>query len=127
MLASSNDESEVPNTALGTGIGKMGFGNPRVKGIAVKAGRRMGLESAVSGLFEPLEELLSNKAYFLDDERPSSLDALALGYLGLIQEVELPDRWAKEILDTKYPKLAKWVERNVSVVFDRVNTTEKAQ
>jgi hypothetical protein len=127
MLASSNDESEVSNTALGTGIGKMGFGNPRVKGIAVKAGRRMGLEGAVSGLFEPLAELLNSKAYFFDDERPSSLDALVLGYLRLIQEVELPDRWAKEILETKYPKLAKWVERNALAVFGKVNTMEKSQ
>jgi sorting and assembly machinery component 37 len=125
ILASFNDESEAPTTALGTGMGKLGFGNARVRGIAAKAGRRMGLEGAVSGLFGPLAELLGDKKYFFDDERPSSLDALVLGYVGMMLRAELPDRWAKEILETKYPTLLKWIVREAPGVFDTFKATEK--
>lgn len=85
---------------------------------AGKAGRRLGLENAVSALFAPLEELLGTKKYFFDETRPSSFDALVLGYLAVIHKAEMPDQWAKEILESRYPKLIEWIERNLGEVFD---------
>lgn len=69
------------------------------------------LEALTAELFEPLRLLLDNKKYFLSNERPSSLDALALGYLSLALVPELPYPWLRESLRTKAPELAQYVER----------------
>ena len=60
---------------------------------------------------DPLEELLGHKKFLLSDEKPSSLDALALGYFSLILGAEVPDRWAARIMEDRFPKLVAWVHR----------------
>ncbi|OKL64665.1 hypothetical protein UA08_00099 [Talaromyces atroroseus] len=70
------------------------------------------LDALTAELFEPLEQLLGKKAYFLaDGRRPSSLDALVLGYLSLALVPEVPAAWLRESLRTKTPRLASYVER----------------
>lgn len=75
-------------------------------------------------LFEPLQELLGNKTYFLSDERPSSLDALALGYLSLALVPELPYSWLRDYLRTKTPQLAQYVERMRQQCFGIVQVSD---
>jgi sorting and assembly machinery component 37 len=46
-----------------------------------------------------------------DGSRPSSLDALVLGFLSLMLVPEVPAAWLRESLRTKAPRLARYVER----------------
>lgn len=82
------------------------------------------LEALTAELFEPLRLLLDNKTYFLSNERPSSLDALALGYLSLALVPELPYPWLRESLRTKAPELAQYVERMRQQCFGVVQVSD---
>ncbi|KAL1966601.1 hypothetical protein VTN77DRAFT_4012 [Rasamsonia byssochlamydoides] len=82
------------------------------------------LEALTAELFEPLQALLGNKTYFLSDERPSSLDALALGYLSLALVPELPYPWLRDSLKTKAPQLAQYVERMRRQCFGVVHVSD---
>lgn len=72
---------------------------------------RFKLEALTAEFFERLEALLGKKQYFISDERPSSLDCLAVGYLSLALVPELPYPWLRESLQSKAPSLAKYTER----------------
>ncbi|KAL2013155.1 hypothetical protein VTN00DRAFT_680 [Thermoascus crustaceus] len=69
------------------------------------------LEALTAEFFEPLQALLGKKQYFISDERPSSLDCLALGYLALALIPEVPYPWLREALQTKAPLLAEYTAR----------------
>jgi sorting and assembly machinery component 37 len=82
------------------------------------------LEALTAELFEPLQALLGNKTYLLSDERPSSLDVLALGYLSLALVPELPHSWLRNSLQTKTPQLAQYVERMRQQCFGVVKVSD---
>ena len=68
------------------------------------------LDAVTSDFFEPLDELLADKEWFVA-ETVSSLDCLAIGYLALMQSPHLPLGWLKRALKDKYPRLGRWAEK----------------
>lgn len=85
------------------------------------------LEALTAELFEPLDQLLGTKKYYLaDGQQPSSLDTLVLGFLSLALFAEVPSPWLRESLRTKTPRLAKYVERMRDECFGGVVRLEDA-
>lgn len=85
------------------------------------------LDGLTAELFVPLEQLLGAKKYLLaDGQRPSSLDALVLGYLSLALFPEVPSKWLRESIRTKTPRLAKYVERMRDECFGGVVRLDEA-
>lgn len=87
---------------------------------------RFKLDALVDAAFKPLQQLLGNKRWMLSDERASSLDCLALGYLSLALIPEVPQSWLAEGLRGRYPGLCKYVEDGVKQVFGGEVTVEDA-
>ncbi|KAJ9653908.1 hypothetical protein H2198_006959 [Neophaeococcomyces mojaviensis] len=77
---------------------------------------RFRLEAVTADFFEPLEELLGEKKYFLSDEM-TALDCLVLGILAQMQIADLPQPWLKHALEKKYPKLSVWTKENTEKHF----------
>ncbi|PTU25017.1 hypothetical protein P175DRAFT_0471777 [Aspergillus ochraceoroseus IBT 24754] len=69
------------------------------------------LEALTAELFEPLEELLGDKAYLLSGRAPSSLDCLAVGYLSLALVPDLPYQWLRDAMERKAPRLSRYTDR----------------
>lgn len=78
---------------------------------------RFRLDALVDAAFDPLQQLLGKKRWMLSDERASSLDCLALGYLSLALIPEVPQSWLAEGLRARYPDLCRYVEDRVKEVF----------
>ncbi|KAK2747369.1 hypothetical protein FQN55_005118 [Onygenales sp. PD_40] len=72
---------------------------------------RIRLDGMTGAFVAPLEELLGKKGYMLSSEIPSSLDCLALGYLALSLEPELPYSWLREATRAQAPGLAAYTDR----------------
>lgn len=72
------------------------------------------LEALTAEFFEPLEAMLGKKAYLLtadEDDLPSSLDCIALGYLALALVPELTFPWLRDSMQAKAPLLSAYTER----------------
>ncbi|KAJ5693134.1 hypothetical protein N7462_002557 [Penicillium macrosclerotiorum] len=72
------------------------------------------LEALTGEFFEPLEAMLGKKPYLLamnEDDAPSSLDCIALGYLSLALVPELTFPWLRDAMRTKAPLLAEYTTR----------------
>ena len=72
------------------------------------------LEALTADFFEPLEAMLGQKAYLLtlkEDDVPSSLDCIALGYLSLALVPELSFPWLRDAMRAKAPLLSAYTER----------------
>ncbi|KAK4693353.1 sorting and assembly machinery component 37, partial [Lecanoromycetidae sp. Uapishka_2] len=80
-------------------------------------GNRFKIDSLVDVAYEPLQKLLGQKKYMLLDEKPSSLDCLALGYLSLALLPDLPQRWLAEGMKARYPELCAYVKGGVQECF----------
>ena len=65
------------------------------------------LDAVTSDFFEPVDELLADKEWFIS-ETLTSLDCLAIGYLALMQAPQLPLDWLRRGMKEKYPRLGKW-------------------
>ena len=74
---------------------------------------RFRLDALVDTLCEPLQQLLGEKRFFLLDERWSSLDCLALGYLALALKAEVPQGWLRQGIKERYPGLCAFVARGM--------------
>jgi sorting and assembly machinery component 37 len=86
------------------------------------ASRRMRLNSilsrAISALEYAQEGLDRNGGKWTTSvDKPSFLDAIVIGYLGLILSVKVPDQWAVEIIREKVPRLATWAEGKAQNIF----------
>ncbi|PYI05815.1 mitochondrial import receptor subunit [Aspergillus sclerotiicarbonarius CBS 121057] len=77
------------------------------------------LEGLTAELFEPLEEILGEKKYFLHtgEAGPTSLDCLALGYLSLALVPELPNSWLRDAMRSKAPQVTEYTERQRKNIF----------
>jgi hypothetical protein len=109
-------------TGSTTGSGFFGFGKQQLS----KAQKRMRLSSILArpiATLENTEEMLvkNNMKWIMSEEHPSLLDAVVIGYVGLIITTEVPDTWAKDILYKKTPRLADWVLEKTKVIFDGSN------
>ncbi|KAL8804304.1 MAG: hypothetical protein Q9182_002669 [Xanthomendoza sp. 2 TL-2023] len=80
---------------------------------------RFRLDGLAEGLFEPLTKLLRGNDYLLSQDRATSLDCLALGYLSLALMPELPQPWLSQLLRSKYPSLCQYVETLARQSFGR--------
>ncbi|KAL4890043.1 Tom37 C-terminal domain-containing protein [Aspergillus ambiguus] len=80
---------------------------------ATLARNQFKLEALTANLFDPLEEILADKAYLLTTERdgPTTLDCLATGYLLLALVPDVPYAWLRDAMRTKAPRLTALVER----------------
>ncbi|OQD77544.1 hypothetical protein PENDEC_c002G01642 [Penicillium decumbens] len=72
------------------------------------------LEALTADFFEPLEAMLGQKTYLLsskEEDLPSSLDCIALGYLSLALVPELSFPWLRDAMRAKAPLLSAYTER----------------
>ena len=82
-----------------------------------QGGKRFRLDTLVDALCEPLSALLGEKRYLFSDESPSSLDCLVLGYLSLVLVPDVPMKWLRERMESKWPGLVKFVRSGVEECF----------
>lgn len=87
---------------------------------------RFKLDALVDAAFTPLQQLKGQKRWMLSDERASSLDCLALGYLSLALIPEVPQSWLAEGLRGRYPDLCRYAEDGINEVFGENVTVEDA-
>ena len=87
---------------------------------------RFKLDALVDAASKPLQQLLGKKKWLLSDERASSLDCLALGYLSLALVQDMPQPWLAERLRGRYPDLCRYVEDGLEEVFGGKVTLEDA-
>lgn len=101
---------------------------PTVTGLMKEkqSGARFKLDALVDAAFKPLQQLLEKKKWILSDERVSSLDCLALGYLSMALIPEVPQSWLAEGVRGRYPDLCKYVEDGIKEVFGGKVTVEDA-
>lgn len=77
---------------------------------------RFRLEAVTTDFFEPLEELIGEKEYFLGEEM-TTLDCFALAVLVQMQIAGLPQSWLKHALEGRYSKLSRWAKVNTDRYF----------
>ncbi|KAL4878382.1 Tom37 C-terminal domain-containing protein [Aspergillus karnatakaensis] len=82
------------------------------------------IEALTGELFLPLEELLDDKTYLLSNRAPSSLDCLAVGYLGLALVPDLPHQWLHDSMRRKAPRLSQYVERMRQQLYGNVHVSD---
>jgi hypothetical protein len=94
-------------------MGRLGLAKkPSREARFQKAVRNMQLDALVGRMVAPLDGLLAGKRYLFSDDRPCSLDAVALGYLKMLLGAEVPDPWAAKLLKEKFPRLVRWCSDN---------------
>ncbi|CBX94581.1 hypothetical protein LEMA_P120720.1 [Plenodomus lingam JN3] len=93
--------------AMSMGRGK-GFGG-LLSGPVYAA--RFRLDAISDELLGPLSDLLGKHDYLFRGSAPSSLDCLTFGYLSLLYYPSLPQAWAKETLEARYPRLVEYMRR----------------
>ena len=72
----------------------------------------------VRDCLQHLKILLGNKTYFFGNEKPSSLDAVAFGYLACLAFPQLPDNSLKEMI-YEYPSLVTFCEKIARQYFEQ--------
>ena len=75
------------------------------------------LSALMDSVFGPLSELLGEKPFFLQDERMTSLDCLALGYFAMALIPEMPQAWLAETMKRKYPSLCTFADGGIKRCF----------
>ncbi|KAL8661254.1 MAG: hypothetical protein Q9202_005738 [Teloschistes flavicans] len=75
-----------------------------------KHAARFRLDALTKSFLEPLVQLLDGKCYLLSENRITSLDCLALGYLSLALVPGLPIPWLSQLMKSRYPSLCRYVE-----------------
>ncbi|KAL8627671.1 hypothetical protein Q9189_006634 [Teloschistes chrysophthalmus] len=75
-----------------------------------KHAARFRLDALTESFLEPLVQLLDGKRYLLSEDRITSLDCLALGYLSLALVPGLPIPWLSQLMKSRYPCLCHYVE-----------------
>lgn len=78
---------------------------------------RFRLEAVTAACFEPLEELLGEKKYFLGN-RITILDCYASAILTQMQISVLPQPWLQEALDNKHPRLSEWARKSTHDLYE---------
>lgn len=72
---------------------------------------RFRLDALLGELLDPLSDLLGDHSYLFRGSAPSSLDLFAFGHLSLLFYPSLPQAWLKETIQTKYPRIARYIQR----------------
>lgn len=87
--------------------------------ISPESGAQIRLHSLATAFLAPLQASRGQKRCFLGDT-PSSLDCLALGYLGLALYPDLPSPWLAKAIRGDYPQLAAFVHDMSRLMFGGV-------
>lgn len=80
---------------------------------------RFKLDALTEAALEPLQQMLGPKHNFLttdDEEKVSSLDCLALGYLSLALVPTLPQSWLADTMKAKHAPLCHWVREALQAI-----------
>ena len=85
------------------------------------------LDALAEAALEPLSELLGNNCFFLTEERMTSLDCLAMGYLSLAFLPKMPQPWLADTMRKKYPNLCKFVNKGIGHCFQGPVTLDDAR
>ncbi|MCJ1435942.1 hypothetical protein MMC27_005318 [Xylographa pallens] len=98
---------------------------------------RIRLEALTENVLDPLVALLTHVSrtntagnegsYLLSQQRPSSLDCLALGYLALFVVPSVPHPFLATTLKEKYPTLTLYVRRGIKQCYGGVVKLEDAR
>lgn len=110
---SSRAETKTPQYAAGTEIPKLLRSTQQTVSSLVKQSQpatHFRLDALAESFFESLAQLLEGKHYLLSEERMTSLDCLALGYLSLALLPEVPQPWLSQMMKSRYPPLCHYVE-----------------
>ncbi|KAI8937873.1 hypothetical protein NX059_005560 [Plenodomus lindquistii] len=78
---------------------------------------RFRLDAVSAELLDPLSDLLGQHDYLFRGSTPSSLDCLTFGYLSLLFYPALPQAWLRETIETKYPRIGKYIRRMRQHIF----------
>ena len=87
------------------------------------------VEALTAEIFEPLEEMLTRngtqkgKGYFIGNDAPTSLDAVAVGYLSLTLIPDLQHPWLRDAMRSKAPVLSAYTSRLRSKCFGDISIT----
>ncbi|KAL8700611.1 MAG: hypothetical protein Q9201_005353 [Fulgogasparrea decipioides] len=106
-------EAETPQFPAGTEVPRLMRSTQQTVSSLVKQPQhaaRFRLEALAESFFEPLAQLLRGKYYMLSENRVTSLDCLALGYLSLALVPEVPSSWLSHLMKSRYPRLCHYVE-----------------
>lgn len=114
-LDASNNEDEAVKSqfAAGTEIPKLVRSTQRTVSSLVKQPQhatRFRLDALAESFFDPFAQLQQGKRYLLSEDRVTSLDCLALGYLSLALVPEVPQPWLSQSMKSKYPSLCRYVK-----------------
>lgn len=104
-IPTADRPSKPTGLSMGRGKGVQGLLSSPVYAARFK------LDVLTNELLEPLSDLLGEKVYLLDSDKPSSLDCLAFGYLALLFYPSVPQAWVKETMRTKFPRVVSYIER----------------
>ena len=77
---------------------------------------RFRLDAVTEDFLEPMSDMLGDKQWLLGDHA-SSVDCLAIGYLALMQTMQLQHGWLGETLRTKHSRLDDWARRHTTEAF----------
>jgi sorting and assembly machinery component 37 len=123
-LRSADDEEEPSGVTTRTGGADATSGLPEAMTMKPKkdtlstAQTRVRLETLMKRSFGPLEELLGKKKYMMSETKPSSLDALAIGYFGLVTKAQVKNRWAVNIMADCLPNLTRYIRDHGIVLWE---------
>ncbi|EAT92271.2 hypothetical protein SNOG_00776 [Parastagonospora nodorum SN15] len=114
--ASSDYEAAKRAAGIPTGGQPSALRMGRGKGIGGFLGTpayaaRFRLDSLSNELLDPVADLLGKTDFLLTEDRISSLDCLAFGYLSLLFYPAVPQAWVKETIQTKFPRIASYIRR----------------
>ncbi|KAL8686713.1 MAG: hypothetical protein Q9218_006919, partial [Villophora microphyllina] len=109
----AGDDAKTPQHGATTEIPKSLRSTQHKVSTSMKQAKhtaRFRLDALAESFFEPIVKLLAGKRYLLSEDRITSLDCLALGYLSLALIPELPHPWLSQLLKSRYPRLCHYVE-----------------
>ncbi|KAL8921677.1 MAG: hypothetical protein Q9208_005606 [Pyrenodesmia sp. 3 TL-2023] len=108
------DQATKSRFAAGTEIPKLVAQSAQKKALSLmkqpQHAARFRLDTLAESFCEPLAQLQHGKYYLLSEERMTSLDCLALGYLSLALVPKVPQSWLPQLMKSKYPSLCHFVE-----------------
>ncbi|KAH8710170.1 Eisosome component PIL1-domain-containing protein [Phaeosphaeriaceae sp. PMI808] len=105
----AEDQTNTLRVGRGKGLGGL-LGTPMYAA-------RFRLDALSNELLQPLTDLLGKHRYALNADRLSSLDCLIFGYMSLLLYPAVPQAWLKETIQTKFPRIASYIDRLRDEIF----------
>ena len=84
--------------------------------ISPESAAQIRLNALATSFLQPLQDLRSQKRFFID-EKPTSLDCLAIAYLALALYPDLPSPWLANAIRRDFPQLGAFVHDMQRLMF----------